>query len=35
MVKVKDAAADPHHDPVRDQPESVLSGRTVEDVDPA
>ena len=35
MVKVKDAAADPDLDPVRDQPESVLSGRTVEDVDPA
>ena len=32
MVKVKDAAADPSLDPVRDDPWSILSGRTVADV---
>ena len=32
MVKVKDAAADPDLDPVRDEPQSVLSGRTIEDI---
>jgi DNA ligase D-like protein (predicted 3'-phosphoesterase) len=32
MVKVKDAAADPDLDPVTDEPQSVLSGRTIEDV---
>lgn len=32
MVKVKDAAADPTLDPVRDDPFSILSGRTVADV---
>jgi hypothetical protein len=32
MVKVKDAAADPDLDPVADEPRSVLSGRTVEEV---
>ena len=32
MVKVKDAAADPSLDPVRDDPWSILSGRTVDDV---
>lgn len=32
MVKVKDAAADPELDPVRDDPWSILSGRTVADV---
>lgn len=32
MVKVKDAAADPDFDPVRDEPRSILSGRTVEEV---
>jgi DNA ligase D-like protein (predicted 3'-phosphoesterase) len=32
MVKVKDAAADVELDPVRDDPWSILSGRTVDDV---
>jgi hypothetical protein len=32
MVKVKDAAADPELDPVRDQPGSILTGRTIEEV---
>jgi hypothetical protein len=32
MVKVKDAAADPELDPVRDRPQSILSGRTVAEV---
>ena len=32
MVKVKDAAADPSLDPVTDNPTSVLSGRTIEQV---
>ena len=34
MVKVKDAAADPDLDPVRDDPFSILSGRTVRDIAP-
>jgi DNA ligase D-like protein (predicted 3'-phosphoesterase) len=33
LVKVADAAADPDLDPVRDRPESVLSGRTVEEIE--
>jgi DNA ligase D-like protein (predicted 3'-phosphoesterase) len=33
LVKVKDAAADPDLDPVRDRPESVLSGRTIEEIE--
>ena len=32
MIKVDDAAADPELDPVRDQPASVLSGRTLDQV---
>ena len=32
LVKVKDAAADPELDPVADEPASILSGRTVDDV---
>jgi DNA ligase D-like protein (predicted 3'-phosphoesterase) len=32
LVKVKDAAADPDLDPVRDEPASVLTGRTIEDI---
>jgi bifunctional non-homologous end joining protein LigD len=32
MTKVADAAADPELDPVRDQPQSVLSGRTLDEV---
>lgn len=32
LVKVEDAAADPDLDPVRDEPRSVLSDRTIEDV---
>ena len=32
LIKKHDADADPARNPVRDQPESVLSGRTVEDV---
>ena len=32
MVKVRDAAADPHLDPVTHQPESVLTGRTLEEI---
>lgn len=32
MVKVKDAAADPDLDPVRDEPGSILTGRTIEEV---
>jgi DNA ligase D-like protein (predicted 3'-phosphoesterase) len=32
LVKVKDAAADPALDPVKDDPRSVLSGRTVTDI---
>ncbi len=32
MIKVADAAADPELDPVRDEPRSVLSGRTLEEV---
>jgi len=32
LVKVKDAAADAELDPVRDEPRSVLSGRTIEEV---
>jgi DNA ligase D-like protein (predicted 3'-phosphoesterase) len=32
LVKVKDAAADPKLDPVRDEPASVLTGRTLEDI---
>jgi DNA ligase D-like protein (predicted 3'-phosphoesterase) len=32
MVKVRDAAADPDLDPVTDEPTSILSGRTVEEV---
>ena len=34
MVKVKDAAADPELDPVRDDPWSILSGRTVRELEP-
>jgi DNA ligase D-like protein (predicted 3'-phosphoesterase) len=34
MVKVKDAAADASLDPVRDDPFSILTGRTVADVRP-
>jgi DNA ligase D-like protein (predicted 3'-phosphoesterase) len=33
MVKVKDAAADPELNPVRDEPQSILSGRTIEDIE--
>jgi DNA ligase D-like protein (predicted 3'-phosphoesterase) len=33
MVKVADAAADPDVDPVTDAPESILSGRTVADIE--
>ena len=29
LVKVKDVAADPERDPVRDEPQSILSGRTL------
>jgi DNA ligase D-like protein (predicted 3'-phosphoesterase) len=29
LVKVKDVAADPLRDPVRDEPQSVISGQTV------
>jgi DNA ligase D-like protein (predicted 3'-phosphoesterase) len=32
LVKVRDEAADARRDPVSTQPESVLSGRTIEDV---
>ena len=32
LVKVRDEAADARRDPVATQPESVLSGRTIEDV---
>jgi DNA ligase D-like protein (predicted 3'-phosphoesterase) len=32
MVKVTDAAADPELDPVGDEPRSILTGRTVEEV---
>jgi DNA ligase D-like protein (predicted 3'-phosphoesterase) len=32
MVKMRDEAADASYDPVRDRPESVLSGRTLEEV---
>jgi DNA ligase D-like protein (predicted 3'-phosphoesterase) len=32
LVKVRDAAADPRRDPVATQPESVLSGRTLEEL---
>jgi hypothetical protein len=32
MVKVKDAAADADLDPVRDDPGSVLTGRTIEEM---
>jgi len=32
LVKVKDAAADADLDPVRDDPGSVLSGRTIEEI---
>ncbi|MFW6107166.1 MAG: DNA polymerase ligase N-terminal domain-containing protein [bacterium] len=32
LVKMKDEAADPARDPVADEPQSVLSGKTVEDV---
>jgi DNA ligase D-like protein (predicted 3'-phosphoesterase) len=32
LVKMRDAAADPGRDPVRDRPESVLSGRTIEEI---
>jgi DNA ligase D-like protein (predicted 3'-phosphoesterase) len=32
LVKMKDEEANPDEDPVASQPESVLSGRTVEDV---
>jgi DNA ligase D-like protein (predicted 3'-phosphoesterase) len=32
MVKVKDAAADPDLDPVRDAPQSILTGRTIDDI---
>ncbi|HYD08819.1 MAG TPA: DNA polymerase ligase N-terminal domain-containing protein [Acidimicrobiales bacterium] len=35
MIKVQDAAADPALDPVRDDPFSILSGRTVADVEPS
>lgn len=31
LVKVNDITADPLRDPVRDEPESVLSGRTIAD----
>jgi DNA ligase D-like protein (predicted 3'-phosphoesterase) len=33
MVKVADAAADPGLDPVTDAPESILSGRTIADIE--
>lgn len=33
MVKVKDAAADPDYDPVSDDPRSILTERTVEDIE--
>ena len=32
LVKVRDEAADARRNPVSAQPESVLSGRTIEDV---
>ena len=32
MVKVKDAAADPELDPVRDEPQSILTGLTIEEM---
>ena len=32
LVKVRDEAADARRNPVSTQPESVLSGRTIEDV---
>jgi DNA ligase D-like protein (predicted 3'-phosphoesterase) len=32
LVKVRDAEADAQHDPVATQPESVLTGRTIEQV---
>lgn len=32
LVKMNDAEADPGRDPVRDEPESVLTGRTIEEV---
>jgi bifunctional non-homologous end joining protein LigD len=32
MIKAADAAADPELDPVRDEPASVLSGRTLDEV---
>jgi DNA ligase D-like protein (predicted 3'-phosphoesterase) len=32
LVKVRDDAADAHRDPVATQPESVLTGRTIEEV---
>jgi DNA ligase D-like protein (predicted 3'-phosphoesterase) len=35
LVKVKDATADPDVDPVTDQPRSVLSDRTVEEIEAA
>jgi DNA ligase D-like protein (predicted 3'-phosphoesterase) len=35
LVKVKDAAADAAYDPVADDPRSILSDRTVEDVEAA
>jgi len=32
LIKMDDESADPGRDPVRDEPQSVLSGRTIEDV---
>lgn len=32
LVKTDDEAADPHRNPVRDEPNSVLSGRTMEEI---
>ncbi|MGZ4371665.1 MAG: DNA polymerase ligase N-terminal domain-containing protein, partial [Gaiellaceae bacterium] len=34
LVKKNDEAADPRRDPIRSQPESVKSGRRLEDVAP-
>jgi DNA ligase D-like protein (predicted 3'-phosphoesterase) len=33
LVKVKDAAADPDFDPVAEHPESVITGRTIADIE--
>src|SRR5579871_2316168 len=32
LVKLDDEEADPEYDPVRERPESVLSGRTIEEI---